>query len=88
MVLPYTRRASLAASCWSWTALGETMAVTFVIGNAYNISAQLFEPATPSHRRWPNEFNEALIQHTFVGADHPWPDAVRSVIHRPRSDRA
>ena len=30
-------------------ALGETMAVTFVIGNAYRISPSLFEPGN-SHR--------------------------------------
>jgi phosphate transport system permease protein len=40
-------------------ALGETMAVTFVIGNAYNISAQLFEPGNSIASALANEFNEA-----------------------------
>ena len=59
VVLPYTRRASLAASCWVLAGPDETMAVTFVIGNAYNISAQLFEPGNSIASALANEFNEA-----------------------------
>ena len=40
-------------------ALGETMAVTFVIGNAYKISAGLFEPGNSIASALANEFNEA-----------------------------
>ena len=40
-------------------ALGETMAVTFVIGNAYNISLKLFEPGNSIASSLANEFNEA-----------------------------
>ena len=40
-------------------ALGETMAVTFVIGNAYRISASLFEPGNSIASALANEFNEA-----------------------------
>ena len=40
-------------------ALGETMAVTFVIGNAYRIRASLFEPGNSIASALANEFNEA-----------------------------
>jgi len=39
--------------------LGETMAVTFVIGNAYRISTSLFEPGNSIASALANEFNEA-----------------------------
>jgi phosphate transport system permease protein len=41
-------------------ALGETMAVTFVIGNAHRISASLFDPATSISATLANEFTEAV----------------------------
>ena len=41
-------------------ALGETMAVTFVIGNANRLSASLFDPGSTIASRVANEFNEAL----------------------------
>lgn len=41
-------------------ALGETMAVTFVIGNAHDISIRLFEPATSISASLANEFTEAV----------------------------
>jgi phosphate transport system permease protein len=40
-------------------ALGETMAVTFVIGNAYKISPSLFEAGNSIASALANEFNEA-----------------------------
>jgi phosphate transport system permease protein len=40
-------------------AIGETMAVTFVIGNDPKISASLFNPATSIASTLANEFNEA-----------------------------
>ncbi len=40
-------------------ALGETMAVTFVIGNSHNISASLLAPATTISAAIANEFTEA-----------------------------
>ncbi len=40
-------------------ALGETMAVTFVIGNAHRISPSLFAPGTTISATIANEFNEA-----------------------------
>ncbi len=41
-------------------ALGETMAVTFVIGNAHRISASLLAPGTTISAAIANEFTEAL----------------------------
>jgi phosphate transport system permease protein len=44
-------------------ALGETMAVTFVIGNAYQVNPSLFEPANTITSALTNEFSEA--EHTL-----------------------
>jgi phosphate transport system permease protein len=41
-------------------ALGETMAVTFVIGNANRLSGSIFDPGSTIASRIANEFNEAL----------------------------
>ena len=41
-------------------ALGETMAVTFVIGNANRLSASIFDPGSTIASRIANEFNEAI----------------------------
>ena len=41
-------------------ALGETMAVTFVIGNAHKISASLLAPGTTISASIANEFTEAV----------------------------
>ena len=41
-------------------ALGETMAVTFVIGNANRLSASIFDPGSTIASRIANEFNEAV----------------------------
>jgi phosphate transport system permease protein len=40
-------------------ALGETMAVTFVIGNAHKIASSLFAPGTTISAAIANEFTEA-----------------------------
>lgn len=40
-------------------ALGETMAVTFVIGNAFRWSGSLFSPGNSIASALANEFNEA-----------------------------
>src|SRR5436190_13632617 len=60
VVLPYTRSAVIGGVFLGLgRALGETMAVTFVIGNAYNISASLLEPGTSIASTIANEFGEA-----------------------------
>jgi phosphate transport system permease protein len=60
VVLPYTRVGVIGGIMLGLgRALGETMAVTFVIGNAYRISASLFEPGNSIASALANEFNEA-----------------------------
>ena len=41
-------------------ALGETMAVTFVIGNAHHIQKSIFAPGTTISATIANEFTEAV----------------------------
>jgi phosphate transport system permease protein len=41
-------------------ALGETMAVTFVIGNAHRIAPSILAPGTTISATIANEFNEAV----------------------------
>jgi len=61
IVLPYTRSAVIGGVFLGLgRALGETMAVTFVIGNAYNISTSLLEPGTSIASSIANEFAEAI----------------------------
>jgi phosphate transport system permease protein len=60
VVLPYTRVGVVGGIMLGLgRALGETMAVTFVIGNAYKISAGLFNPGNSIASALANEFNEA-----------------------------
>ncbi len=60
VVLPYTKTGVVGGIMLGLgRALGETMAVTFVIGNAYNISLALFEPGNSIASSLANEFNEA-----------------------------
>ena len=60
IVLPYTKTGVVGGIMLGMgRALGETMAVTFVIGNAYNISLKLFEPGNSIASSLANEFNEA-----------------------------
>jgi phosphate transport system permease protein len=60
IVLPYTKVGVIGGIMLGLgRALGETMAVTFVIGNAYKISASLFDPGNSIASALANEFNEA-----------------------------
>ena len=70
-VPPVLKEAAYGIGCTTWEvgrnimlglgrALGETMAVTFVIGNAHRISASLLAPATTISATIANEFTEAL----------------------------
>ncbi|MBU6484202.1 MAG: phosphate ABC transporter permease subunit PstC [Betaproteobacteria bacterium] len=60
IVLPYTRVGVIGGVMLGLgRALGETMAVTFVIGNAYRIRASLYEPGNSIASALANEFNEA-----------------------------
>ncbi len=61
IVIPYTRVGILGGVMLGLgRALGETMAVTFVIGNAHKISASLLAPATTISAVIANEFTEAV----------------------------
>jgi phosphate transport system permease protein len=61
IVLPYTRVGVVGAIMLGLgRALGETMAVTFVIGNAHRISASLLAPGTTISAALANEFTEAV----------------------------
>ena len=60
IVLPYTRSAVIGGIFLGLgRALGETMAVTFVLGNANRISASLLEPGNSITATVANEFAEA-----------------------------
>jgi phosphate transport system permease protein len=60
IVLPYTRTGVVGAVMLGLgRALGETMAVTFVIGNSHTISASLFSSGTTISATIANELNEA-----------------------------
>lgn len=64
IVLPYTRSAVIGGIFLGLgRALGETMAVTFVLGNAYNVTASLLMPGTTISSAIANEFNEAVGTH-------------------------
>ncbi|MEP7241690.1 MAG: phosphate ABC transporter permease subunit PstC [Devosia sp.] len=60
IVIPYTRVGLVGGIMLGLgRALGETMAVTFVIGNSHKISASLLAPATTISAAIANEFSEA-----------------------------
>jgi len=61
VILPYARVGVIGAMLLGLgRALGETMAVTFVIGNAHRISASLLAPGTTISATIANEFTEAV----------------------------
>lgn len=60
VILPYTKTGVIGGIMLGLgRALGETMAVTFVIGNSHNISAGLFNPGNSIAATLANEFTEA-----------------------------
>jgi phosphate transport system permease protein len=60
VVVPYTRTAVVGGIFLGLgRALGETMAVTFVLGNAHQVSASLLEPGNSIAAAIANEFTEA-----------------------------
>jgi phosphate transport system permease protein len=61
VVLPFTRVGVIGGVMLGLgRALGETMAVTFVIGNAHRISGSLLAPGTTISATIANEFTEAV----------------------------
>ena len=60
IVIPYTRVGVIGGVMLALgRALGETMAVTFVIGNAHQLSSSLFSPGTSISATIASEFEEA-----------------------------
>ena len=60
IILPYTQKGVIGGIMLGLgRALGETMAVTFVIGNSQKISSSLFAPGTSIASTLANEFGEA-----------------------------
>jgi phosphate transport system permease protein len=63
VVLPFARSGVVGGAMLALgRALGETMAVTFVIGNAHTISSSLFAPGTTISATIANEFTEATSE--------------------------
>jgi phosphate transport system permease protein len=61
VVLPFARAGVVGGAMLALgRALGETMAVTFVIGNAHHIQGSLFAPGTTISATIANEFTEAV----------------------------
>ena len=64
IVLPYTRSAVIGGVFLGLgRALGETMAVAFVIGNSVNFTASLLEPSTTIAALIANDFGEATEEY-------------------------
>jgi phosphate transport system permease protein len=64
VVLPYTQKGVIGGVMLGLgRALGETMAVTFVIGNAQRMPTSLFSPGTSIASTLANEFGEAVDFH-------------------------
>jgi phosphate transport system permease protein len=62
-VLPYCRSGLIGAIILGLgRALGETMAVTMVIGNGYKLTASLFSPGTTIASKIAGEFSEATSE--------------------------
>lgn len=60
VVLPYTKSGVIGGIMLGLgRALGETMAVTFVIGNSFNLPESIFAPSNSIASALANEFNEA-----------------------------
>ena len=60
VVLPYTKTGVVGGIMLGLgRALGETMAVTFVIGNSFNLPQSVFSPSNSIASALANEFNEA-----------------------------
>src|SRR5690606_12799068 len=64
VVLPFTKHGVIGGIMLGLgRALGETMAVTFVIGNAFNLPDSIFAPSNSIASALANEFNEAGGMH-------------------------
>ena len=81
VTLPYIRRGAIGAVMLGLgRALGETMAVTFIIGNAHGFPKGLFDSGSTIASTIANEFNEAT-GHAHLRADRAGPGAVPDHLH-------
>ena len=88
VVVPYSRAGMIGGIMLGLgRALGETMAVTFVIGNAHRISASLLAPGTTISAAIANEFTEAVGRPLHLVAGRARRAAVRHHLrgHRCRA---
>ena len=74
VTLPYVRRSAIGAVMLGLgRALGETMAVTFIIGNSHNLPKSLFDAGSTIASTIANEFNEATgAMHTSALIAWAW----------------
>ena len=85
VVLPFTRVGVIGGVMLGLgRALGETMAVTFVIGNAHRISGSILAPGTTISATIANEFTEAVGDLYTSSLDRARPHPVRDHVHRAR----
>ncbi len=85
VVLPFARSGVVGGAMLALgRALGETMAVTFVIGNAHHIQKSLFAPGTTISATIANEFTEAVGDLYLSSLIEMGLDLVLHHLHRPR----
>ncbi len=85
VVLPWSRPGVIGGIMLGLgRALGETMAVTFVVGNAHRISTSLLAPGTTISAAIANEFAEAVGELYTSSLDGARLDSVRSDVRRHR----
>ena len=88
VVIPYTRVGVIGGIMLALgRALGETMAVTFIIGNSFRISSSVFAPGTTISAAIASEFAESDGLHQS-GADPAWSAVVRADLLRARRGTA
>ena len=84
VVLPYTKIGVVGGIMLGLgRALGETMAVTFVIGNAHQLSTLRLLPGNSIASALANEFTEAVGDLYTLRADRARPDPVSDHLRRP-----
>ena len=85
VVIPYTRVGVIGGVMLGLgRALGETMAVTFVIGNAHRLSGSILAPGTTISATIANEFTEAVGDLYTSSLIALGPDPVHHHFHRAR----
>ena len=89
VVLPYTKIGVIGGIMLGLgRALGETMAVTFLIGNAHRLTPSILAPGNSIASALANEFTEAVGDLYTSALDRARPHTVRHYIHRARVGQA